>query len=65
MSMAAAPATMMMKMAPMHPASQIVLKHLQGGWANWTQSKGLDRGLSINNDGTFNLDFPQYGWRIW
>ena len=57
--------TKAMRMAPMHPASQKVLKHLQSSWSDWTKAKGLDRGLRINEDGTFNLDFPKHGWRIW
>mmetsp|Transcript_5609 Transcript_5609/g.11700 ORF Transcript_5609/g.11700 Transcript_5609/m.11700 type:complete len:179 (-) Transcript_5609:131-667(-) len=54
-----------MKHVRIHPESQVVLEHLQGPWSDWTQSRGLDRGLKINNDGTFMLRFPRCNWRIW
>ena len=49
-----------------HPASKTVLRHLQGCWSEWTQSRGLDYGLKINNDGTFRINnFPDSGYKIW
>ena len=42
-----------------HPLSQIVLEHLQNHHSEWVQSRGLDKGLKLNKDGTFVLRFPQ------
>ena len=41
-----------------HPLSQIVLERLQSHHSHWVQYTGLDRGLTLNKDGTFVLRFP-------
>lgn len=48
-----------------HPLSQIVLEHLQSTRQEWIKSQGLDRGLTIQRDGTFELKFPTSNGRIW
>lgn len=47
-----------------HPLSQVVLEHLQDARHNWVVEKGLDRGLRLQRDGTFEIKFPSDG-RIW
>uniref|UniRef100_A0A7S1YWN4 Uncharacterized protein n=1 Tax=Trieres chinensis TaxID=1514140 RepID=A0A7S1YWN4_TRICV len=45
-----------------HPLSQVVLEHLQTARGDWVSRKGLDRGLTINYDGTFTINFrSEYG----
>mmetsp|Transcript_22257 Transcript_22257/g.31010 ORF Transcript_22257/g.31010 Transcript_22257/m.31010 type:complete len:190 (+) Transcript_22257:125-694(+) len=46
------------KVEYVHPLSQIVLEHLQGEHSDWIKEKGLERGLDIHRDGTFELKFP-------
>jgi len=41
-----------------HPLSQMVLQYLQDCKSDWLIEKGLDRGLSINSDGTIKISFP-------
>jgi len=41
-----------------HPLSQIVLEHLQSTRSLFLTKTGLDRGLKLNEDGTFVLFFP-------
>ena len=41
-----------------HHVSKIALEHLQKRQSNWLIEKGLDRGLHINPNGTFSLNFP-------
>jgi hypothetical protein len=41
-----------------HHLSKVCLEHLQNTRADWLEQEGLSRGLSINNDGTFVLNFP-------
>ena len=51
-----------------HPLSQLVLEHLQTTRSAWVERMGLDKGLSLQRDGTFLLKFPSYGTdqaRIW
>jgi hypothetical protein len=53
-----------------HHLSQIALEHLQNHHSDWVVQMGLDRGLRINQDGTFVLQFPETeegydGGRIW
>lgn len=49
-----------------HPLSQIVLEHLQTSQsaAAFVAESGLDQSLSIHEDGTFTLQFPNDGGRI-
>lgn len=53
------------KIEYVHPLSQIVLEHLQGTQRDWVTRNGLDRGLTIQRDGTFELRFPSSDARIW
>ena len=46
------------KSSYIHPLSQIVLEHLQSRHIVWLRQRGLDKGLELNNDGTFSLRFP-------
>jgi hypothetical protein len=51
-----------------HPLSQLVLEYLQNNQSNFLEKYGLDKGLHIENDGTFILKFPSYHQdkgRIW
>lgn len=53
-----------------HHVSKTVLEHLQKDQHEWLVSTGLDRGLRINANGTFVLQFPATrlgvdGGRIW
>eukprot|EP00522_Entomoneis_paludosa_P008562 CAMPEP_0172439480 /NCGR_PEP_ID=MMETSP1065-20121228/457_1 /TAXON_ID=265537 /ORGANISM="Amphiprora paludosa, Strain CCMP125" /LENGTH=198 /DNA_ID=CAMNT_0013188167 /DNA_START=25 /DNA_END=621 /DNA_ORIENTATION=+ len=53
-----------------HQVSKSVLEHLQNSRSNWIRQEGLERGLHINANGTFVLQFPatQNGFdsgRIW
>ena len=50
-----------------HPLSQIVLEHLQTSQsaAAFVAKSGLDQSLSIHKDGTFTLQFPDDGGKIW
>ena len=50
-----------------HPLSQIVLEHLQASpsAAAFVTQSGLDQSLSIHDDGTFTLQFPNDGGKIW
>ena len=50
-----------------HPLSQIVLEHLQASpsAAAFVRKSGLDQSLSIHKDGTFTLQFPNDGGKIW
>lgn len=51
-----------------HPLSQFVLQHLQQSRSDWVVKNGLDRGLTLQRDGTFELvfpSFPQDRARIW
>ena len=41
-----------------HPLSQIVLEHLQSNHSAWIEQSGLNTGLTVNQDGTFVLRFP-------
>jgi hypothetical protein len=43
-----------------HPLSQLVLQHLQNARGDWVHQQGLDKGLSIQPNGTFVLKFPSY-----
>mmetsp|Transcript_2725 Transcript_2725/g.4047 ORF Transcript_2725/g.4047 Transcript_2725/m.4047 type:complete len:145 (+) Transcript_2725:86-520(+) len=43
-----------------HPLSQLVLEHLQKERSEWVEQNGLDRGLKVNEDGTFQIKFPSY-----
>lgn len=54
------------KVEYVHPLSQLVLEHLQTTRGDWIRQKGLDRGLSLQRDGTFVLKFPSEDQsRIW
>lgn len=53
------------KIEYVHPLSQIVLEHLQDTRRDWVTRNGLDRGLTIQRDGTFELRFPSSDARIW
>ena len=54
------------KIEYVHPLSQLVLEHLQTTRSEWVQRMGLDKGLTLNSDGTFLLTFPSnQGDRIW
>jgi hypothetical protein len=44
--------------AYVHKISQTVLQHLQNTHHGWIVSQGLDRGLRLNPNGTFVLQFP-------
>lgn len=51
-----------------HPLSQIVLEHLQSTKSDFVTAHGLDRGLTLQGDGTFEIRFPSYEMdeaRIW
>ena len=50
-----------------HPLSQIVLEHLQASpsAAAFVTQSGLGQSLSIHDDGTFTLQFPNDGGKIW
>lgn len=50
-----------------HPLSQIVLEHLQASpsAAAFVTKSGLDQSLSIHKDGSFTLEFPNDGGKIW
>jgi hypothetical protein len=41
-----------------HHVSKVTLEYLQNGKSDWLIEKGLDRGLQINSNGTFVLNFP-------
>lgn len=47
-----------MKSVYVHPLSQIVLQHFQEKFHPFLTITGLDRGLSINEDGTLLIRFP-------
>ena len=47
-----------------HHVSRVALEHLQDSRSDWLVARGLDRNLKISNNGTFLLNFPEYG-RIW
>ena len=47
-----------------HHVSRVALEHLQNHRSDWLVARGLDRNLKIRNNGTFLLNFPEYG-RIW
>jgi len=56
------------KVEYVHPLSQIVLEHLQSARCDWVEENGLDRGLTLQRDGTFEIKFPSYEKdhaRIW
>jgi hypothetical protein len=53
------------KVEYVHPLSQIVLEHLQGTRREWVTANGLDRGLTLQRDGTFEIRFPSSDDRIW
>mmetsp|Transcript_29740 Transcript_29740/g.69771 ORF Transcript_29740/g.69771 Transcript_29740/m.69771 type:complete len:172 (+) Transcript_29740:3-518(+) len=40
-----------------HPLSQVVLEHLQNVHGDWMIRKGLHRGLTIDRDGSFCINF--------
>ena len=42
-----------------HPLSRIVLEHLQSNQSTFLIETGLDKGLTINRNGTFALYFPK------
>jgi hypothetical protein len=42
----------------------VALEHLQDNRSDWLVERGLDRNLKIRSNGTFLLNFPEYG-RIW
>ena len=42
-----------------HHLSKVCLEHMQNTRADWLEQEGLSRGLSINSDGTFVLNFPR------
>jgi hypothetical protein len=44
--------------AYVHHVSKTVLEHLQGARSDWLTEQGLDRGLRLNSNGTFVLQFP-------
>lgn len=46
-----------------HPLSQLVLRHLQTHCHDWICKNGLDRGLVLRRDGTFQL--TSNGLSIW
>jgi hypothetical protein len=51
-----------------HPLSKLVLEYFQTDQSNFLSKHGLDKGLHIENDGTFILKFPSYHedkGRIW
>uniref|UniRef100_A0A7S0AE71 Uncharacterized protein n=1 Tax=Minutocellus polymorphus TaxID=265543 RepID=A0A7S0AE71_9STRA len=41
-----------------HPLSQVMLEHLQNAHGDWLVRNGLNRGLTINRDGSFCIQFP-------
>jgi hypothetical protein len=41
-----------------HHVSKIALQHLQDTKSEWLAEQGLDRGLHVNANGTFTLNFP-------
>lgn len=47
-----------------HHVSRVALEHLQDQCSDWLVERGLDRKLTICQNGTFILRFPEYG-RIW
>lgn len=50
-----------------HHLSKNILEHLQNNHAQWILDRGLDKGLKLNPDGTFVLQFPgqKENGRIW
>jgi hypothetical protein len=42
-----------------HPLSQIILEHFQEERSDWIRENNLERGLTILEDGSFVLVFPQ------
>jgi hypothetical protein len=56
------------KIEYVHPLSQIVLEHLESTQSKFVTAHGLDRGLRLQRDGTFEIRFPSYEIdraRIW
>mmetsp|Transcript_12484 Transcript_12484/g.24883 ORF Transcript_12484/g.24883 Transcript_12484/m.24883 type:complete len:154 (+) Transcript_12484:168-629(+) len=51
--------------AYVHPLSQIILEHLQKSKAGWIEKHGVDRGLRIEKDGSFQISFPENQGKIW
>eukprot|EP00978_Attheya_sp_CCMP212_P048530 scaffold535582_cov55-Attheya_sp.AAC.2 len=47
------------KVTYVHPLSQIILEHFQGERSDWIRENKLERGLTIQEDGSFVLVFPQ------
>lgn len=59
------PVPVMIRRDPLKPESRIVLRHIQDAYPDWIESKD-GSSLSIDSKGgTFRLDFPNHGWRIW
>jgi hypothetical protein len=48
----------------MHHVSQTVLAHLQQNHSDWIIENGLDRGLHINSNGTFVLQYPPTHYNV-
>jgi hypothetical protein len=47
------------KVTYVHPLSQIILEHFQEERSDWIRENNLERGLTILEDGSFVLVFPQ------
>jgi hypothetical protein len=41
-----------------HHVSKVALQHLQESRSQWLLETGLDRGLHVNSNGTFVINFP-------
>mmetsp|Transcript_15654 Transcript_15654/g.26069 ORF Transcript_15654/g.26069 Transcript_15654/m.26069 type:complete len:170 (-) Transcript_15654:191-700(-) len=59
------PVPAIIRREPLKLESQLVLRHLQDAYPDWIESM-YDSQLSIDTkSGTFRLDFPNHGWRLW
>jgi hypothetical protein len=52
------------KIEYIHPLSQLVLEHLQKSRSEWIEAMHLDKGLKLNEDGTFVLE-NSHDIKIW
>jgi len=47
-----------------HPLSQIVLEYLQSRKSGWLVQQQLDKSLTINGDGSFEIKYPSIGSKL-
>uniref|UniRef100_A0A7S1FZ73 Uncharacterized protein n=1 Tax=Corethron hystrix TaxID=216773 RepID=A0A7S1FZ73_9STRA len=51
--------------AYVHPLSQIILEHFQKSKAGWIQKMGVEKNLTILENGTFEIKFSKEEGKIW